>query len=64
LKIKTLHPPGGATTLIAVIGGEKIHNLSFVYPFIPATLGAMVLVLVGLLVNNLPRHRKYPEYWY
>ena len=23
---KTLHPPGGATALIAVIGGEKIHN--------------------------------------
>jgi CBS-domain-containing membrane protein len=61
---RTLHPPGGATALIAVIGGEKIHNLSFVYPFIPATLGAMVLVLVGIFVNNLPRHRKYPEYWY
>jgi CBS-domain-containing membrane protein len=53
--MKTFHPPGGATALIAVIGGEKIHDLGFTYPFIPATLGAM---------NNLPRHRKYPEYWY
>jgi CBS-domain-containing membrane protein len=23
---KTLHPPGGATALIAVIGGDKIHH--------------------------------------
>ncbi len=26
---KTLHPPGGATALIAVIGGDKIHHLGF-----------------------------------
>ena len=25
----TLHPPGGATSLIAVIGGEQIHELEF-----------------------------------
>lgn len=24
---KTLHPPGGATALIAVIGSQKIHEL-------------------------------------
>jgi CBS-domain-containing membrane protein len=24
---KTLHPPGGATALIAVIGSQKIHNI-------------------------------------
>ena len=28
---KTLHPPGGATALIAVIGGESIHNLGYLY---------------------------------
>jgi CBS-domain-containing membrane protein len=27
---KTLHPPGGATALIAVIGTEKIHELFFI----------------------------------
>ena len=26
---KTLHPPGGATALIAVIGSERIHDLGF-----------------------------------
>lgn len=63
LATKTLHPPGGATALIAVIGGPKIHSLGFLYPFVPAGLGALVLLLVALLVNNLSRSRKYPEYW-
>src|SRR5512147_2394884 len=63
LATKTLHPPGGATALIAVIGGAKVHNLGFLYAFIPAGAGALVLLLVALLVNNLSRNRRYPEYW-
>jgi CBS-domain-containing membrane protein len=63
LATKTLHPPGGATALIAVIGGPKIHDLGFVYAFVPAGAGAVVLLIVALLVNNLSRDRKYPRYW-
>ena len=64
LLTKTLHPPAGATALIAVIGGEKIHNLGFLYAFVPAGLGAFVLLIVALLVNNLSKNRRYPEYWF
>jgi CBS-domain-containing membrane protein len=64
LLTKTLHPPAGATALIAVIGGDKIHNLGFLYAFIPAGLGALILLIVALLVNNLSMNRKYPEYWF
>jgi CBS-domain-containing membrane protein len=60
---RTLHPPGGATALIAVIGGEKIHGLGYLYPIVPAGLGAAVMLLVALLVNNIPKTRKYPEFW-
>jgi CBS-domain-containing membrane protein len=63
LATKTLHPPGGATALIAVIGGTKIHNLGYYYAFIPAGVGAVILLIVALLVNNLSKSRKYPEYW-
>jgi CBS-domain-containing membrane protein len=63
LVTKTLHPPGGATALIAVIGGPKVHALGFLYAFIPAGLGALVLLFIALVVNNLARDRKYPEYW-
>lgn len=61
---KTLHPPGGATALIAVIGGKNIHDLGFLYAFIPAGAGAVILLIVALLVNNLSKNRKYPEYWF
>jgi len=60
---KTLHPPGDATALIAVIGGEKIHNLGFLYPIVPAGLGAIIMLLVALVVNNIPKTRRYPEFW-
>ena len=63
LATKTLHPPGGATALIAVIGGAKIHSLGFLYAVLPAGAGALVLLIVALLVNNLAPTRKYPEYW-
>jgi CBS-domain-containing membrane protein len=64
LATRTLHPPGGATALIAVIGGEKIYKLGFLYPFIPVGLGALILLVVGLLVNNVSKKRRYPEFWF
>lgn len=60
---KTLHPPGGATALIAVIGGESVHNLGYLYVIMPAALGASVMLIVALIINNIPKNRKYPEFW-
>lgn len=61
---KTLHPPGGATALIAVIGSTKIHALGYLYAIIPAGAGATIMLVIALLVNNIPKNRKYPEFWY
>ena len=61
---KTLHPPGGATALIAVIGGERIHNLGYLYAVVPAGLGALIMLAVALLINNIPKDRRYPEFWF
>lgn len=60
---KTLHPPGGATSLIAVIGSTKIHALGFWYVLVPAGLGAALMLAVALLVNNIAPRRRYPEFW-
>jgi CBS-domain-containing membrane protein len=60
---RTLHPPGGATALIAVIGSDKVHHLGFLYALVPAGLGALIMLAVALLVNNIPASRRYPEYW-
>ncbi len=60
---RTLHPPGGATALIAVIGSREVHELGFLFVLVPATVGPLVLLAVALVVNNIPRSRRYPEVW-
>ncbi len=60
---RTLHPPGGATALIAVIGSQELHALGYFFVLVPVGLGAVTLLVVGLLINNLSTHRRYPEFW-
>lgn len=57
---KTLHPPGGATALIAVTGGKKIAELGYLYVLSPVLTGVLILFAVALIFNNL-RHRNYPS---
>lgn len=63
---KTLHPPGGATALIANTGSEKIHALGFMYVFSPVLTGVLILLLVAIVFNNATPHRRYPHnaHWY
>src|SRR3954468_23279773 len=63
---KTIHPPGGATALIANIGSEKITSLGYLYVLSPVLSGVIILLLVALIVNNMTSHRKYPinKHWY
>ena len=60
---RTIHPPGGATALIAVIGGESIHRLGFAYVLCPILTGTLILLIVALIVNNVVKWRRYPEFW-
>jgi CBS domain-containing membrane protein len=57
---KTLHPPGGATALIAVIGSGKIKDLGYWYVLSPVFSGVIILFLVALVFNNITPHRRYP----
>lgn len=61
---RSVHPPGGATALIAVVGGSDIHELAYWYVLTPIGLGAVLMLVIALLVNNLSPHRRYPQYWY
>lgn len=63
---KTLHPPGGATALIANIGSPKIIALGYWYVLSPVLLGSMVLLLVAICCNNATSHRSYPrnKHWF
>ena len=61
----TTHPPGGATALIAVIGGASVHRLGLMYAFSPVLIGVLIMLLVAVIVNNFSsnKNRHYPKYW-
>ncbi len=60
---RCIHPPGGATALIAVIGGSNIHNLGYWYVITPIASGALLMLLIALVTNNMSPHRRYPGRW-
>lgn len=59
---KTLHPPGGATALIAIIGSDKIKALGYEYVFSPVLVGVLILLLTALIFNNMTSSRTYPSH--
>lgn len=59
---KTLHPPGGATALIAVIGSPKIKMLGYWYVLYPVLSGVLILLITALIFNNMTRNRYYPNH--
>jgi CBS domain-containing membrane protein len=62
----TMHPPGGATALIYIIGTKEIQSLGWMYPLTPIALGVIMMLIIALVVNNISSNSKrhYPIYWY
>lgn len=58
---KTLHPPGGATALIAVTSSGKIPELGYWYVLSPVLSGCLILLLTALFFNNITKNRSYPS---
>ena len=57
----TLHPPGGATALMAVIGGDGIHQLGYWYALVPCGAGAVVMVCTAVAAYRLGGSVSYPS---
>ncbi|WP_432671435.1 HPP family protein [Flavobacterium sp. SM2513] len=57
---KTLHPPGGATALIAVTGSAELKNIGYWYVVSPVFVGCLILLIVALVFNNMTPKRHYP----
>jgi CBS domain-containing membrane protein len=58
----SLHPPGGAVSLIPVLGGEDIHALGYHFVLLPVTLNVLVIFIAAMLLNNLLPGRHYPSH--
>lgn len=60
LLTRSTHPPGGATALAAVIGGDAIQQLGYFYAVVPVLLNCIIIFLVALAFNNIFAWRRYP----
>ena len=56
---KTTHPPAGATALL----GVTVSGGNIMWVFAPVLAGAAILVCIALVVNNLDKDVKYPDFW-
>ncbi|PNP46862.1 HPP family protein [Trichoderma gamsii] len=57
---KTVHPPAGATALLAVVDSTLIQVGWFLIPVM--LLGCTLMLGAALLINNL--ERRFPVYWW
>jgi len=56
-----LHPPGGATALTVVAGGDAIRSMGYEYLLTPVLVNVLVMLSWALLINNLLPNRYYPN---
>ncbi len=57
---KCIHPPGGATALTAVLGGNAIHELGYRFVLYPVLLNCVIMIGVAVLFNVFFGWRRYP----
>lgn len=60
--LRCLHPPGGATALIPVLGGGGVDALGYGFVAAPLALNVAILLGLALLINNLLPGRHYPAF--
>lgn len=58
--LRCLHPPGGATALVAVAGGPGVHALGFQFVLTPVLLNLLLALLAAVMFNNFFTWRRYP----
>ena len=61
--LKCLHPPGGATALVAVVSGPDVMALGYTYVLTPVAINVCVILAVALGFNALFKWRRYPAAW-
>jgi len=57
---KTVHPPAGATAFLPLLNGIT----DWTWAVVPVGVGAVILVVIGLLYSNLFKSQRYPAFWW
>lgn len=58
--LRCLHPPGGGTALISVIGGSAINSLGIVFPLGVVLINVVALTVAGWAFHKFTLH-SYPH---
>ena len=58
MKLGTMHPPAGSNPLIVMM-----LKPGWVFALTPTLVGAVLLVVLGVLLINLQPDKHYPRYW-
>ncbi len=58
--LRCIHPPGGATALVAVVGSTQIHALGFEYILAPVLLNTVIIFITAFIFNSFFPWRRYP----
>ena len=58
MAFKITHPPAGGNSIIVMIGGVSFEFLLF-----PVMVGAITIIIGGIIYNRLILKRKYPQIW-
>ena len=58
MAFKITHPPAGGNPIIVMIGGVSFQFLIF-----PVMVGAIAIIIGGIIYNHLILKRKYPQTW-
>lgn len=57
-----IHPPGGATALSAVVGGNAVHQLGYQFILTPVLINVAAIISVAIFFNYFFKWRRYPVY--
>ncbi|NOT17661.1 MAG: hypothetical protein HOP20_06290 [Sulfuriferula sp.] len=61
--LRCIHPPGGATALVAVMGGEKLHALGYLFILEPVIINVTIILLTAIAFSWFNPSRRYPVYF-
>lgn len=59
--LRCLHPSGGGSALLGVVGGPAVLSHGLAYALVPVGLNAIVLVLAGIAFHRLSGQHSYPH---
>jgi CBS domain-containing membrane protein len=63
--LRCIHPPGGATAVTAVIGGEQVEALGYAFVILPVFFNTIILLSIAMAVASLrDKNPFYPELQY